>query len=122
MLGKPVFTNKIVAKNLGIDESRVTKVTGFFYREFNQELKNCEHPFVFVRGLGTFAMNPKTIDGMIKSYLSRKKYNKGRNYDNGDTVKKGLFELFRIRRIIKNQLKENKRLKNVGKTIHDCEG
>lgn len=122
MLGKPAFTNKIVAKNLGVPEERVTKVTGFFYKELLEELKKREHPFIFVRGLGTFAMNPKTIDSMLRKFWMYRKDKQNRLTATQMKMKESMFELFRIRRLIKNKLKENKELSNAVKIVDDTKG
>jgi nucleoid DNA-binding protein len=121
MLGKPAFSNKIVAKNLGIDEAKVKKVTEFFYKELDAELKKCEEPFIYVKGLGTFVLNQKKIEKAIVQFR-KTKYNSKQSLAGPAgqaTIREGIFELFRIRRVIKNKLKENQQLKNDLKTLDD---
>lgn len=131
MLGKPAFTNRIVAKNLGLDEAKVNRVTSFFYKELDKEIKSCKNPYIFVKGLGNFAMAPKPIEKMIRHFLarirSRKEGTKGAV--TGLTQKRmreNIFELFRLRRMIKARMAENKKLKEDGrkirKALHDSKG
>ena len=121
MLGKPAFSNKIVAKNLGIDEAKVKRVTEFFYKELDAELKKCEDPFIYVKDLGTFALNQKKIEKSIVQFRKTKYGNKKcvAGPAGQATIREGIFELFRIRRVIKNKLKENQQLKNDLKTLDD---
>lgn len=127
MLGKLAFTNKIVAKNLGQKEERVTRVMSFFTEELNKELASCEHPFVYIKGLGTFTLSLGPIErklrrmvGHYKKALSGKTP-KGYAGEVG-AIKRTLFELFAMRRLLKNKRKEIKILKDAGKASRNSKG
>lgn len=136
MLGKPVFTNKIVAKNLGIDEKKVTDVMDFFFSELGKEIRECNHPFIYVRGLGTFTLKTSTIESRLRVNITRyRTLRKKRPEERGrgtatsqaflDGARKEIFELFRIRRLIKGRRKENQKIKDAkkaGSTVHDIQG
>lgn len=130
MLGKFTFTNKIVAKNLNIDEDRINRVTSFFIQELNRELMGAEHPFVYVRGLGTFTLCLKPIENRLRWYLVKRKEileeSKIRNCENNLLgLRRCMFELFHIRRVLKAKKKERKRIKDehcAGKNKNDIGG
>ena len=124
MLGKPVFTNKIVAKNLGIKEEKVKSVTDFFFKELHKEIKECNHPFIYIKGLGTFALMLSKLKRTLKYYVP-----KVRGSNGVPPMKKGkeamtaeIFEWFRILRMLKNQYKHNKNVGIAAKTGNDSKG
>lgn len=121
MLGKFAFTNKIVAKRLNMDEALVGSVTNFFVKELDRELRECNYPFIYVRGLGTFTLVVGAIETRLRTVL--KKYQEMRQNPeilksdkNFVGLQKLIYELFTIRRIIKTRRKEMKLLKDARKT------
>lgn len=116
MLGKIAFTNKIVAKNLSMPEDRVNQVMSFFITELKDEIGRAQHPFIYVRGLGTFAMNLKPVENKLRRfirYYSNTKKGKGiRNNEKSLlALRQTIFDLYRIRRLIKAKQAELKGLK-----------
>ena len=132
MLGKLCFTNKTVAKQLGIEEKKVSAVMDFVFAELGREVKECKHPYIYVKGLGTFILKITTIEKRLKMQLARYRTNslKDPAAKSGTTtvgvhlegMKKEIFESFRIRRVIKTRIKENKKLKYALKALNDNEG
>lgn len=129
MLGKVTFTNKIVAKNLGLDEKEVGGVMGFYFKELEKELTECNHPYIFVKGLGTFGLYQTTIDRRLRIMISQlrghiksrgvKEYKRREEVIAGLTREIG--EFFKIRRVIKQRYKTNKNLKDA-KALDDNQG
>lgn len=120
MLGKFAFTNKIVAKRLGLDESLVGSVTGFFVQELDQELRRAEHPFIYVRGLGTLTLVVGAIQTrlrtVIKKYWTmRKSPDILKSDKNFVGLQRVISELFTLRRIIKTRRREMKLIKDARK-------
>lgn len=133
MLGKLAFTNKIVAKHLGQDEARVTKVMDFFVRELNAELMRVDHAFVYVRGLGTFGLSLKPIETRIRHmWTAYRKALRGetavrqsgiRNTEKSClALRQTLFELFAIRRLLKTKRRELKTLRDDRKVRRNIQG
>jgi len=127
MLGRFSNTNEIVARKLGIKEERVSKVMSFFVEELNQELKSCQHPFVYVRGLGTFTLVVSAIETRLRNTIhvyrhAKKDPPSRKSEENLLSLRKTIFELFTIRRLIKNKRKELKTLRNARKAEHDSAG
>lgn len=127
MLGKLAFTNKIVAKNLGQKEERVTRVMTFFTEELNKELASCEHPFVYVKGLGTFTLSLGPIERKLRKmlgyYRRAMRGESPRSYiGEVAALKKTIFELFSIRRLLKTKRKEIKILRDAGKASRNSKG
>jgi hypothetical protein len=121
MLGKFAFTNKLVAKRLNVDEALVSSVTGFFVKELDTELRECNYPFIYVRGLGTFTLVVGAIETRLKTVI--KKYWEMRQSPeilksdkNFVGLQRVICELFTIRRVIKTRRKEMKLLKDARKT------
>ena len=120
MLGKLAFTNKIVAKNLGVPEERVTGVMNFFTEELNKELQSCAHTFVYVKGLGTFSLALRPIENKIKRFIKYYRNTRaGKGIRNTEKslldLRRILFELFALRRQLKSTRKELKILKHVAR-------
>lgn len=120
MLGKFVFTNKTVAKRLNVDENLVASVTNFFVQELDQELRRARHPFIYIRGLGTFTLVVGAIETRLRTVL--KKYQEMRQNPgilksdkNFVGLQRLICELFTIRRVIKTRRKEMKLLKDARK-------
>lgn len=126
MLGKLAFTNKIVAKNLGVNEDRVAKVMDFFTQDLNRELVACEHPFIYVRGLGTFTLALGPINSKLRrSIWQYKKVRRGearKNEENSVALQELITELFRIRRLLKTRKKEIQQLRHERKVNDDING
>lgn len=127
MLGKLAFTNKIVAKNLGIKEERVSGVMSFFVDELNKELMSCNHPFVYVRGLGTFTLALAPIESKIRRMIGHyKKVQKGIGIRNTEKslvdLRRTIEELFVIRRLLKDKRKEIKKLRDDRKAEGNSKG
>lgn len=127
MLGKLVFINRLVARDLKIEESRVASATEFFFRELGREIKECNYPYLYVKGLGTFGLKVGTLEKRIRVSLKtvRKPRADGRFEKQRLGKERELFELFRIRRLIKNQLKSNKKKRNekrAGIIVDDSKG
>lgn len=123
MLGRVALTNKLVSASLGIEEKQVESVTDFFFQELERELKECNHPFIFVRGLGTFVINKRQLEHRIRDLIFQMRYNKriGKKGPLADRLMNGMrrevFYLFGIRRMIKNRWKEiNQHGKNTNDT------
>ncbi len=95
-------------------EEDVKSVTDFFFKELNREIKECNHPFIYVKGLGTYALLVGKLKGTLKLYLGYLR-EKSINPKRKETLTAEIFELFRMRRMLRNQYKENKELKNAGK-------
>jgi hypothetical protein len=121
MLGRFVDINRIVARRLKMDESLVGSVTSFFVKELNTELKECNHPFIYVRGLGTFTLVVGAIETRLRTLI--RKYWVMRNDPailksdkNFVGLHRVICELFTIRRVIKTRRYEMKLLKDARKT------
>lgn len=124
MVGRVNLVNKLVAKKLSKDEKVVSSVNEFFYNELHNTLKECKHPHIFVKDLGTFTMRLRPVEGRIKLLLAYI-----RNTNKSETIPEHLREryvtgmkreiryLFEVRRLIKTNKKEYKRLKEHGKSI-----
>lgn len=125
MLGKPVFTNKIVAKKLNVDEKKVAGVVEFMFAELATEIRECNHPFIYVKGLGTFTLKVSTIEKRLRANIKRYRALRDRGMEGKDWgpslagTRKELFELFRIRRLIKQRRAENAKIKNERKNRAD---
>lgn len=121
MLGKFAFTNKLVAKRLNMDEALVGSVTNFFVKELDRELRECNYPFIYVRGLGTFTLVVGAIETRLRTLLRKYKEMRltpeilktDKNYVGLQRV---IYELFTIRRVIRSRRKEMKLLKDERKT------
>jgi hypothetical protein len=132
MLGKLCFTNKTVAKQLNVDEKRVSAIMDFVFAELGKEIKECKRPYIYVKGLGTFILKITTIERRLRTQLRMYRMyslkdpaaKSGNNTVKAhmDGTKKEIFESFRIRRVIKTRIKENKKLKYALKAIHDTKG
>ena len=131
MLGRTVLINKLVAKDLGIDEKRVNNVMGFFYKELEKELVDCNHPFLYVKGLGTFGIALGSVERRILKL--RKKINEQRKQEAKgivykyrqkmiDGMAREIFFLFGVRRMVKKQVADNKKLRDYGKSLNDNQG
>jgi hypothetical protein len=127
MLGKLSFTDKIVSKRLGIDQETVSGVTGFFVKELDAEFRKADHAFIYVRGLGTFTLVLGAIETRLKTIIGR--YWLMRNDPEVLKCNKNLlglrrlcFELFALRRTIKDKRKEIKLVKDERKAINDNKG
>ena len=135
MLGKLIFTNKLVAKNLGIEEKKVAGVMEFVFAELGKEVKECNHPFIYVKGLGTFLLKVSTIEKRLKFILARYKVLKTRDPETKmgkgklgpqlEGCRKEIFELFRIRRVILTRHKKIRKIRNekkAGVIVDDSKG
>lgn len=120
MLGRISLTNKIVSKQLSIDEKVVASVTDFIFKELNEELVRMEEPTVYVRGLGTFGINNRAVENrilfLIKCIRSQEQQEReGRFYNKRDSMIRGMkneiSRLFKIRRMLRNRKEELKSLK-----------
>jgi len=126
MLGRVELINKLVAKNLAIPEKEVSDVMDFFYKELSNEFQECNHPYIYVRGLGTFSLKMKSLHNRIYRLIRTR-----RAFRNNPLIKfrvnafaavtKELFKLFEIRRTFVKRIRANKKLKN-GKNINDNKG
>ncbi len=123
MLGRVKLTNTLVSKSLQKDEKVVEAVMDFFYRELHAELRECNSPHVFVRDLGTFTLKINSVNTRLKKLwylrkIAEENPNLSRRlkdrFINGMT--REMFNLFRIRRMLKDYRKEYKELKNETKS------
>lgn len=131
MLGRVTFTNKLVAKKLNIDESKVASVTDFFYKEFENELKECRYPYIYVKDLGTFGLHIKAIERRIiflRLCIKNEKDREARGvvYSKREKMilgmRREIFYMFGVRRMLKNRIKENRQLRKNGKNLNDNKG
>lgn len=123
MLGRVELTNKLVASKSKIDEKDVTSVMNFFYTELREVIEGCKHPYVYVRGLGTFSIKRAALNKRLFR-LYRAKQARGKDPQGGqlkalETIRTEMFTLFDVRRMLKNRVKINKKLKEDGKVIRD---
>jgi nucleoid DNA-binding protein len=107
MLGRQELVNKIVSKNTGISEEEVTKVMDFCYKELTNELQNCDHPFIYVRGLGTFVVKKRAVQKRLYRLIfmirRRKVMRPSTVRDKAlKTMINETFRLFNVRRMVKN--------------------
>lgn len=115
MLGKFAFTNKTVAKNLGVPEDRVNRVMGFYIKELENEMLKCERPYIYIRKLGTFGLNQITIERRLRDMiLSLRGHVKNKDivaYAKRDktiaALRQEIFTLFAIRRTILKRKRAN---------------
>lgn len=130
MLGRLSFVNRIVSKNLGLDENKVSDVNNFVFQELEAEMRQCQHPFIYVRGLGTFTLKVKTIERVLTKKIREYRTTRNRTGKNirgtwedmTASRRESILELFRMRRLIKGRLTENKKLRNAGKSNDDFKG
>ena len=128
MLGKVEFTNKIVSKNLGREEKEVASVMNFFFKELSLEFKECKNPYVYVKDLGTFGVNANSVGKRLKTLLNKRRWYL-QNTSMSETgfelpikyITAEIFELFRVRRMVKTRNKENQKLRREGKIKNDIE-
>ena len=123
MLGRLALTNKMVAQDLGKDEKVVESVTSFFFKEMEREMREANHPFLYVKGLGTFVLNKGLLERRIR-YLLCKVHRNRRGELEGKVnifresfqtgMKREIYYLLQMRRRLKNQWK-----KNNGKSLDD---
>lgn len=128
MIGRVELTNKLVAQSTGVAEARVKNVVEFFYKELAQELEECNHNFLYVKNLGTFSMSLRPIEKrlrnirfMIVHRRSPKFKDSEANQKIIESMVKEAFYLFSLRRRIKKNRLELKKLRN-GKSINDPKG
>jgi len=106
MLGRQELVNKLVAKNTGISEEEVSRIMDFSYRKLAKELHECSHTFLYVRGLGTFALKQRSVKNRLYRlhYMvcKRKKHKQSPSTEKAiKTMKDEMFKLFEIRRLIR---------------------
>jgi hypothetical protein len=130
MLGRTALTNKLVSKQLGIEEKKVESVVNFLFKELQDEMSRMEDPYIYVKGLGTFGINLKVVDRRIIALLGfirkqKELERKGVVYNKRDKMIAGMkveiFRLFEVRRMVKKRKLYNKTLRN-GKALHDIKG
>ena len=130
MLGRTALTNKLVSKQLGIEERKVESVVNFLFKELQDEMCKMEDPYIYVKGLGTFGVNLKVVErriiALIKCIRTQEEYERrGIIYNKRAKMIAGMkveiFRLFEVRRMVKKRRLENKMLKN-GKITDDIEG
>lgn len=124
MLGRPTLTNKLVAKNLNLDERLVESVMDFCYKEWAKEFKECKHPYLYIQGLGTYGINLATVNKRIIQLLKiirveRKKEANGSYYGARERLiegcRKEIFYLFKVRRTVRSLKRNNTQLRRNGK-------
>ena len=132
MIGRVELTNKLTSRKLGIEEKKVESVMTFFYKELSEELIQCKYPHIYVRDLGTYTLKLRAVESRIKGLiyarkrlrwkLSVKKIPKflAEKYDMG--LVKEIFNLFRMRRMIKQNKQQRKTLRDVPKIVDDIKG
>lgn len=130
MVGRTALTNKLVSKQLGIEEKRVESVVNFVFKELQDEMIKMEEPFIYVRGLGTFGIYLKGIEKRIitlrrvireQEELERRGVVYNRRASMLAGMRTEIFKLFAVRRMIKKRKDVNKSIKD-GKTVDDCKG
>lgn len=57
-----------VAKDLGISENDLGDVMSFYWLHIRKELENLKEPNVYVEGLGTFYVKPKSLKSEMLKY------------------------------------------------------
>lgn len=130
MLGRTALTNKLVSKKLGIEEQKVESVVNFVFKELETEMKEMKNPTIYLRGLGTFGISPGSVDRRIifllkvirkqeKAEANGHVYNKRAKMLLG--MRREIFRLFEVRRLLKKRKAENKALTN-GKNTNDTKG
>lgn len=107
MLGRQELVNKLVASKSGIAEQEVARVMDFCYKELETELTNCNYPFIYVRGLGTFAVKLKAVNARLyRLVYMRCKRRKFRSTPAAvkalKTMTDEIFKLFSVRRLVRN--------------------
>lgn len=118
MLGRLTLINKIVAANLSLSEKEVESVNTFFFKELESEMTECNHPFIFVRGLGTFAINKRLLEKRIRFLLECIRLNRQEEREGKKNTKREIYIagmrreiyfLLGVRRMIKRRWNENNR-------------
>lgn len=124
MLGRPTLTNKLVAKSMNLDERLVESVMDFCYKEWAKEFKECNHPYLYIQGLGTYGINLATVNKRIIKLLKiirteKKKEANGSFYRDRqqliDGCRREIFYLFKVRRTVKKLKSNNTQLRRDGK-------
>jgi len=130
MLGRIALTNKIVASNLKKDEKEVESVMKFFFKELKTEFEKCEHPYVYVKDLGTFGINANLVSKRLVPLIHKLQWFRNNKemikkpgyYDNAvNGLTKEIFFLFNVRRMVRRKNRENQQLRKNGKIINDIE-
>lgn len=117
MLGRFAFINPVVAKRLNLPESKVASVTNFFITELDQELRAAQHPYIYVRGLGTFTLVLGAIETRLRYFIRRlrelkKESDVWKSEKKVIALQQMISELFPMRRLLKDRRREIKELKN----------
>lgn len=130
MLGRVTFTNKLVAKNLNLDERLVDSVMDFCYKEWAKEFSECKHPYLYIQGLGTYGINLAKVNNRIVFLLGvirreRDKESRGMFYKNRarmiENIRGEIFRLFEIRREVRALKRNNTKLRRNGKALINLE-
>jgi len=106
MIGRVEITNKLVAKQLGIEVDKVASVMDFFYKELAIEFQECNHPFLSIKNLGTFVIKLRAINNRLYKLNRARRAWKAlkpavRKEKGLKTISEEMFKLFEIRRKIK---------------------
>lgn len=123
MVGRVELTNKIVSRNLKIEEAKVASVMDFFYKELGEEFQSCEKPLIYIKGLGTMGISLNVVEKRLRrlkwSMEIHKKSTLSPNWSRKNSlegIRKEMFYLFEVRRRVKKQ-----RALTSGKNLYDSE-
>lgn len=121
MIGRPEIVNKIVAKKLNIPDQEVSNIMDCVYKEMAVEFQECNHPFIYVKDFGTFAVGRSAlIKRLYRLHNSKKVFKSNKDLVRSgkalETIRNEMFFLFSVRRMLKNRLLTNIKLRN-GKNI-----
>lgn len=97
-LKKSLDLYKIVAEELGIEEGIVKQVISHNFVYIGKHIKQRKTDPILLHNFGTFRANPHVVNNLIRGLI--KSYQKG-NMER-EALKTELFELFRMRRELKN--------------------
>mgnify|MGYP003147978589 CR=1 FL=1 len=106
-----------IAKEVGVHESVVDDLIGFYYSKVRHALSALDHNKVFIDGLGTFSLRKVRIEKAIlknKSYLGNLKKNTYKGYDKSIVVENRIKELEEALILVEATIIEKKKFK-VGK-------
>lgn len=119
MLGRQELVNKVVSKNTGVSEEEITRIMDFSYKELTSELKNCEHTFIYVRGLGTFVLKQRAVKKRLYRLYNmiclRKKMRPTPIVEKAiKTMRDEMFRLFKVRKMVRNTYRIKDSINNKG--------
>jgi hypothetical protein len=65
------IVNKLVARELNLDEDLIEKVNGFFWKEIRQKLSSLSDTSIAIKHIGTITVSKRKIDHFIRKTINK---------------------------------------------------